>query len=283
MTFTEIYSDANFDVSISWGTSYVYRMQRNYIKVVFKNFATENNFKFNGYTYFGYKNYDSVTIEVTDLVMSTNGDEFSFIVFLGNSEIEAFSATAIVNGFKTNSIVDFYLPLTIPFSLSFSDYLPISSTQTFDTSVSDGLYSLNINNINTKIDQGFGIIQLKALDCIYDYVMMWWIDFQGKEKAWIFKKNIISIGSKKQLEIDTGDNYYKQYRAKDYGCQIIHRNADHTTQMYLSDMVHSDDIYIIFPDEKIKIPVKIEETKFDVQRGKKDIVFNVNIAHYDTI
>lgn len=283
MTFTEIYSDANFDVSTSWGITNIYRMQRNYIKVVFKNFATENKFKFNGYTYFGYKNYDSVTIEVTDLVMSTNGDEFSFSVFLGNSEIEVFSATAIVNGFKTNSIVDFYLPLTIPFSLSFSDYLPISSTQTFDTSVFDGVYSLNINNVNTKIDQGFGIIQLKELDCIYDYVMMWWIDFHGNEKAWIFKKNIISIGSKKQLEIDTGDNYYKQYRAKDYGCQIIHRNADHTTQMYLSDMVHADDIYIIFPDERIKIPVKIEETKFDVQRGKKDIIFNVNIAHYDTI
>ena len=53
--------------------------------------------------------------------------------------------------------------------------------------------------------------------------------------------------------------------------------------MYISDIVMSDEVYIILGSDKVKIPVKIDETKFDVQRRNKDITINVNIAHYDTI
>ena len=284
MTFTAIYTDSNFQVYKSWGADSILKKQRNYFKVVFLNFAIQNKFIFNGYTYFGYKNGDSVVVEVTDLVASEVGEEFSLSIMLGVPAIEVFQSTAILDGLQIDSVLSYNLPLTIPFSLNFSDYLPISSSNMFDVIDFDSdLYTYNIQSSSDKILQNGSILQLKPIDCTADYAMMWWKDSLGHEKAWLFKKNLLNFGSKKQLDIETGDINYKQLRQKEYGCQLIHRNANHTTQMYISDIVMSDEVYIILGSDKVKIPVKIDETKFDVQRRNKDITINVNIAHYDTI
>ena len=283
MTFTEIYADSNFQVYTSWGAAPILKKQRNYFKVVFLNFATQNKFVFNGYTYFGYKNGDSVIVEVTDLVLSEVGTEFSLSIMLGDPAIEVFQSTAIVDGLQIDSVLSYNLPLTIPFSLNFSEYLPISSSNIFDAEIYEATNSYNINNAAVVIWQDNKFIKLQPIDCNDDYAMMWWKDSLGHEKAWLFRKNLLNFGSKKQLDIETGDNNYKQLRQKEYGCQLIHRNANHTTQMYISDIVMSDEVYIILGSDKVKIPVKIDETKFDVQRRNKDITINVNIAHYDTI
>lgn len=282
MTFTQIYLDANFQVLKSWGND-IRRFERNYFKVVFLNFAAENKFVFNGYTYFGYKDGDISIVEVTDRVVSEIEEEYILSIFLGESNSEIYLATTIINGIEITPILSYNLPLTIPFSLYFSDYFPISSSNNFSAGAFNNVNSYSINHITEVISQNGVSIKLHDIDCITDYAMLWWLDSVGREKAWLFKKNLLNLGSKKQLDIETGDNNYKQFRTKEYGCQLIHKGADNTTQSYMADLVFSDEVYIILDSSKKKIPVKIDETKFDVQRSKKDVVINVNIAHYDTI
>ena len=237
MTFTQIYLNSSFQVLKSWGDN-ILKNERNYFKVVFLDFATENKFKFNGYTYFGYKDGDTSIVEVTDLVASETGEEFVLSVLLGNAEFEVFLATTIIDGFKIDSILSYNLPLTIPFSLDFSDYFPISSSNLFDVvDYASDLYQYNINAITDKILQNGSVINLQEIDCDDDYAVLWWNDLQGNEKAWLFKKSLLNLGSKKQLDIETGDNNYKQFRSKEYGCQLIHRNANHIVVYQVKDTI----------------------------------------------
>lgn len=278
MEFTVVFENLDIRISTSWGSN-VNRFERNYFKFDFLDISDLNSFEFNGYTYFGYKDGDSVTVEVTDLVASTNEEVFELSI---TADEVFLYGTTIVNGMPIDAILAYNLPKTIPFSLSFSDEFPISSSNPFDKGESADIFTAYIDSEDELIYQALSLIQLQPISCIYDHAMLWWIDSLGKEKAWIFKKNLLTFGSKKQLEIETGDNNYKQFRTKEYGVQLIHRGADHITQMYLADLFFADEIYLLLDAEK-KIPIKIDETKLDVQKSKKDVIVNVNIAHYDTI
>ena len=91
----------------------------------------------------------------------------------------------------------------------------------------------------------------------------------------------LNYSSDKSLQIETGDSDYKQFKNKKISFSVIERMADLSTQKYLSDLVISDDVKVYIDGQWMH--VSIETNNVEVHHKRRDLIFNVNFKHYDTI
>ena len=282
MTFTQFYDSSALTISSSFGNT-AYQSERNYFKILFKNIVSTNKIVFNGYTYTAYRNYEEVIIEVTDIIRSSI-DESSFVFFSSENTLLASLDITIFAGFKQNSITKINLPSEIKLNLTYFDKFYIDSSYGFDVKVNGvwvlGYKSFTITNINTEIRQNSIPIKLTSIDTCKK-VLFRWISSNGIEKDWYLLQDKLNYSSDKSLQIDTGDSDYRQFKNKKISFSVIERMADLSTQKYLSDLVISDDVKVYIDGQWM--PVSIETNNVEVHHKRRDLIFNVNFKHYDTI
>ena len=281
MTFTEIHNDSNYQILKSW-TGAVYENERNYFKVVIKNIASKASFTFNGYTYTGYFNNDSVIIEITDIIRG-GGYSFRFDFYDNGSNLIHREEFDSFEGIKQNSITKINLPSEIKVNFSVNAHHNITSTDVFEINNAGVIIETTDDEINTNtifVIQNREYIKITQIDeC--KYVLFRWISINGFQKDWFFLQDKLNFSSDKSLQIETGDSDYKQFKNKKISFSVIERMADLSTQKYLSDLVISDDVKVYIDGQWM--PVSIETNNVEVYNKRRDLIFNVNFKHYDTI
>lgn len=282
MNFTQIFDDANYQILKSWSGSTIFQNERNYFKVVLKNIAAKNSFKFNGYTYFGYFNNDSVIIEVTDIVRSGS----SPITFTFYNDVNAVLHTitcSLISGIAQNSITKINLPSEIKVDFALLATHSICSTDNYEKKTGASIVSENFGTISAAtnyVKQNDSYIKITQFDSC-DSILFRWLSANGYQKDWYLLQDKLNFLSDKSLQLETGGSDYNIFKNKKVKFSVVERQADLSTQKYLSDLVLSDDVKVFIDGQWLAI--EIDTNSIEISTKRKDLVFNVNFQHYDTI
>ena len=286
MTFIDFYSDINFTISSNFKEEgfdvFAYKNNRSYFKIVFKDVSSADTILFNGYYYKGYKDNEEVIIEVSDIVRANDSHTFNFYD-IDNILIANFTPT-ILGGFSTNQITGIYLPQIIKLNLGYYPTFKICSSFEFAYSTGGVFFNItkeySIDSLSTQVAQNEKKIAIIEIDTC-NSLLFEWASINGYKKNWYFATDKLNFLSDKSVSIETGDSDYKQYKNKKISFSVIERMADLGTQKYLSDLVISDDVKVYIDGEWMS--VSIDTNNVEVSHKRKDLIFNVNFKHYDTI
>lgn len=285
MTFTQIYSDTNFVLSHNFKNDFdiiAYKNDRNYFKIKFLDVSVADTVIFNGYIYKAYQDNEEVIIEVSDIIRANDAYVFSFYD-VNNSLITAFEPI-ISAGFATNYITGIYLPQIIKLNLNHYETFKICSSFDFLYSEDGVLFNITrqytIYSLLTEIEQNSKRIAVFEVDTC-NSLLFEWESINGFKKNWYFSTDKLNTSSDKSLQIDTGESDYKQFKNKKISFSVIERMADLATQKYLSDFVFSDDVKVYI--DGVWMSVAIDTNGIEISHRRKDLIFNVNFQHYDTI
>ena len=282
MNFTEIFADANYQILKSWSALTIFKNERNYFKVVLKNIAAKSSFKFNGYTYFGYFNNDSVIIEVTDIVRSGS----SPIAFTFYNDVNAVLHTLtcnLINGITQNSLTKINLPSEIKVNFALLAAHNICSTDVYEKKTGASIVSENKGTITYEtnyVKQNDSYVKITPIDSC-DSILFRWISASGYTKDWYLLQDKLNFLSDKSLQLETGGSDYNIFKNKKVKFSVVERSADLSTQKYLSDLVFSDDVKVYIDGQWLA--VDFDTNSIEISNKRKDLVFNVNFQHYDTI
>ena len=282
MNFTEIFADANYQILKSWSALTIFKNERNYFKVVLKDIAAKSSFKFNGYTYFGYFNNDSVIIEVTDIVRSGS----SPISFTFYDDINAVLRTItcnLINGIVQNSLTKINLPSEIKVNFALLAAHNICSTDVYEKKTGATIVSENKGTIasgTNYVKQNDSYVKITPIDSC-DSILFRWISANGYTKDWYLLQDKLNFLSDKSLQLETGGSDYNIFKNKKVKFSVVERSADLSTQKYLSDLVFSDDVKVYIDGQWLA--VDFDTNSIEISNKRKDLVFNVNFLHYDTI
>lgn len=285
MEWTLIGSYTNYDIYATFSDK-IYKDDRNYLKFVFKNILNFNSFIFNGYLYTGYFDNEEVIIEITDLVRNVNISPFEYEFLDPDSVPIVFGEVELYSGFIQNSLTKINLPNFIRFDKSDLLTINIASSDGFEYRSGETWYPYPVNRLAvndeiTAIRQNGKIIPRIFADCDNKYIMIRWMNVNGDYKDWYFLQDKLNFSSDKSLQIDTGSSDYLVLKNKKISFSVIEKQADLSTQKYLSDLVISNDVKVLV--DGIWHSVQIETSNVEISTRRKDLLFNVNFKHYDTI
>ena len=284
MTFTEIYSDANFSISRSFGAS-IYKIERNYFKIMFKNISVKNKVIFNGYTYTGYFNGEEFIIEITDIARTCNYQLISFQFYDGDANlIYNYEDIDLINGISPNFYTKINLPSEIKVNFDVVSEFYIASSDSFfayEYEHSECSTSYAVTSETLNIVQDGKQVKITKIDCPDKYSYLEWEGINGHLKSWFFLQDKLIINSDKKINLDTGSETYEVLKNKRIDFSLIEREANLSTQRYLSDIVFSDNVWCFVDGKKIKI--SIENNSITIGDKRQNISLTVNLFHYDTI
>jgi hypothetical protein len=281
---------------IDSGTNYFYKWDKSFIRITMKT-AGVKTITVEGVKYTMYSMNEYVIIEITEFVRSTSSD---LILYFSddNSFYFVFQASTIngasISEFKSRIPAEIpYIATTNPFWVQLSENM---MTKTIVDEIID--YNVTSNpdggvlsyNWVEEVSHGASLYLYTTTgyyshfitpSCTTDKILVEWVSAQGKKKSWWFQVERTIIGSDKQLNLQTMENGYNTLKNKRVSIQVSHKNADMTTQTYLSDIAISDEVYIY--EGTTRMQVRLADNSFDITQRKRDVQLIINKFAYDTI
>lgn len=304
MTWVNWATSADWEIYANMYTSvevYFFKWDKSFVKIVSVTNTTKT-IQVNGENYTVYSAGEELIIEVTDFVRA------SAIGVQQNIQIKYLTSYYSINFFaikgargnefkpKLPAEIPFYAASANPFYVQFIENMETlrrdnGYTRAYTVVFNDSggvaswdwrdEYSTYKAALWVKTSSTSFYTNFINKSCWTDKILVEWMSAQGQKKSWWFQVDGVIYGSDKTLNLQTLENGYTTLKNKRVSVRVKHRNADNTTQNYLSDISMSDEVYVY--DGTTKIRVRLADNAFEVTQGKRDIQLTINKYAYDTI
>ena len=246
---------------------------------------------------------DSVDVNVSDFIQENVSGNVVFSIPAGSTYNYPFvSVPGILPNYEDFLITDIFVD-KFPFSYSFS--IPAGSTSYLnyydevletwvnvegDISTTLGTFSATATKKKFRYYNGstdeLVYFEMKLDECTQNKMRLRWLSEYGTYKEWMFDVEAVENAYDRTISLQKDTNDYTVLKNKLKNYALIEPKADIRLQIYLSDIIFSDDVAILEGISNDRTEVNVSNTAYSFNPNstkRQDFRITINAKRYDTI